>query len=416
MKVTAIASTIGAVLCAGVVAVGNAGANSHGATGVMHGDTYVKVSTLNGRSFQKPGPYAVGEYSIALRVTDANDTTYTTTVEVWYPAIAAPGARSSYNLATWVPASLQPLLTTARAKSLVARANYTEDAKLSLRVASGVFPLVLYSHGYAGVRDSSSYLTTRLASWGFVVAAPDHVTRDFTTTINSLIKVPPVSTDPNGDVADLLATIKLFADQDAGLVGGHVDPTHVIVLGHSAGAITAEKLAAYESVDFPTTSPLKGWIAMAGASLGETTMAPYDTVPTIPGVMLAADHDHVAPLFFMKDAYDDLGPARRFVELRNAGHQVFTDACAINDGHGATALIADALGSPLSASNAALSSDGCFTSSGVRINVTPEWEIVDQVVVASARYFLGFDASTKALVGLQTQFPSLVVADTTKTL
>lgn len=381
--------------------------------GELHGDTYVTVTHLGPSSFQGAGPYAVGEYSVPLSVTDAHGVTYTTTLEVWYPAVRHAGARTSYDLATWVPAKLQFLLKSAHARALVARARYVEDAQASIPVAHGVFPLVLFSHGYAGTRDGSSYLTTHLASWGFVVAAPDHVTRDFTTVVGDEIHVAPVSTDPNGDVADLLAAEDVLGTTGAGLVAGHVDPTHVVIVGHSAGAVTAEKLAAYESVMQPSSSFLKGWVALAGSTLNQTTTAPYDTIPTIPGVMVAADHDHVVPLWFMKESYSLLGPARRFVELRGAGHQVFTDSCAIDAGHGAAVPVADALGAPLSSSEAALSYDGCFTSSGARTNVAAQWRIVDQVVVASARLFLGFDTSTAGLDGLQTAYPSLVAVDTT---
>ena len=56
-----------------------------------------------------------------------------------------------------------------------------------LTVAQGRFPLVVFSHGYGGLRTQSSFLTAHLASWGFVVAAPDHLT----------VTSPPCSTRPS---------------------------------------------------------------------------------------------------------------------------------------------------------------------------------------------------------------------------
>src|SRR5215831_12356655 len=35
------------------------------------------------------------------------------------------------------------------------------------------YPLILMAHGFCGSRLNYEYLTTHLASWGFVVAAPD---------------------------------------------------------------------------------------------------------------------------------------------------------------------------------------------------------------------------------------------------
>ena len=66
---------------------------------------------------------------------------------------------------------------------------------------AGRFPLVVFSHGYAGFRDQSTFLTSWLASWGFVVAAPDHHSRDLTAVLRRAPR--PARTDrrrrPAGD-------------------------------------------------------------------------------------------------------------------------------------------------------------------------------------------------------------------------
>ena len=56
-------------------------------------------------------------------------------------------------------------------------------ACVGVPVATGRYPLVVFSHGYAGFRDQSTFLTAFLASWGFVVAAPDHYSRDLTEVL-----------------------------------------------------------------------------------------------------------------------------------------------------------------------------------------------------------------------------------------
>ena len=55
------------------------------------------------------------------------------------------------------------------------KASAFQDAPAATK--SGRFPLVIFSHGFAGYPEQSVSLTTHLASWGFVVAAPDHVER-----------------------------------------------------------------------------------------------------------------------------------------------------------------------------------------------------------------------------------------------
>ena len=50
-------------------------------------------------------------------------------------------------------------------------------------VADGAFPVVLFSHGFTGIRVQSSFLMSHLASWGMVVVAPEHPSRDLTNVL-----------------------------------------------------------------------------------------------------------------------------------------------------------------------------------------------------------------------------------------
>ncbi|MBN2224633.1 MAG: hypothetical protein JW765_08170 [Deltaproteobacteria bacterium] len=73
---------------------------------------------------------------------------------VWYPA-GGGKTRAVYDLGTFS--------RSGRART---------DAKPN--ASGGPYPLVVYSHGYAGCSVSSAYLCEALAAAGFVVAAPDH--------------------------------------------------------------------------------------------------------------------------------------------------------------------------------------------------------------------------------------------------
>ena len=73
---------------------------------------------------------------------------------VWYPAVGGK-TRAVYDLGTF-------------SRSGQARTDAKPDA------SGGPYPLVVYSHGYAGCSVSSAYLCESLAAAGFVVAAPDH--------------------------------------------------------------------------------------------------------------------------------------------------------------------------------------------------------------------------------------------------
>lgn len=397
--------------------------------GNLDGDTYVKVADLGSSTFETDGPYAVGTYSLNLSVTDANDKTYTTTVDVWYPSRRPSSPTSvlaSYDVSSWLPPSLLALVNAnPQSQALARQATYTEDAYRFSRTktrkgvvtgtvpkpAAGRFPLVVFSHGFAGFRDQSTYLTTHLASWGFVVAAPDQQSRVLTTVLGS----PSPTTDPNADVTELLDTIKLFTDGVGGTAQAITDPTHVIAFGHSAGGSTVERLASYLTAEQGSSSILKGFIGMAGADFSglSSETAPYNTVPSMPGVLVGGASDQVVAPGTLQTAYSELTGARRYIELTGAGHLVFSDLCQIAPGQGGLTVLAKALGITLTGSLQLLATDGCFPPD---IPVTTDWPLVDQIVVASARQMLGFDATDAGDATLAADDPSLVTVDTSAAL
>jgi len=62
----------------------------------------------------------------------------------------------------------------SRGRTLVTEVWYpARAAGRDVPVRRGHYPLVLLAHGYCGFRTNYEYLTGALASWGFVVAAPD---------------------------------------------------------------------------------------------------------------------------------------------------------------------------------------------------------------------------------------------------
>jgi fermentation-respiration switch protein FrsA (DUF1100 family) len=397
--------------------------------GTLHGDTYVKVTGLDSSTFEGDGPYSVGTYTLTMSVTDANDATYSTKVDVWYPIrrpTSTTATVATYNVSSWLPPSLLAIVDASpQSEALAAQATFTENAyrysktrtKKKVLVgtvpnpASGRFPLVVFSHGYAGFRDQSTYLTTHLASWGFVVAAPDQQSRVLTTVLGS----PSPTTDPNSDVTELLDTIKLFTDGNGGTAQKVTDPTHVIAFGHSAGGSTVERLASYFSATQGTSSILKGFIGMAGADFSglSSENPPYNTVPTMPGVLVGGANDQVVAPATLQTAYSELTGPRRYIELTGAGHLDFSDLCQIAPGQGGLTVLAKALGITLTGSLQLLATDGCFPPD---LPVTTDWPVIDQIVVASARQMLGFDTTDAGDATLATDDPSLVTIDTSAAL
>jgi alpha-beta hydrolase superfamily lysophospholipase len=402
---------------------------SHPKAGTLDGDTDVKVKDVNSSSFESDGPYAVGTYTLNMSVTDANGVTYSTPVDIWYPARkvrSATAVAASYDVSEWLPPSLLAVINASpQSQALAALASYTEGAYKYARTKtkkgvfvgtvpeprSGRFPLVLFSHGYAGFRDQSTYLTTHLASWGFVVAAPDQQTRVLTTVLGAT----PLTTDPNSDVTELLDTVKLFTDGHGGLAQDITDPTRVVAFGHSAGGSTVERLASYLTAEQGTSSFLKGFIGMAGADFSglPSETPPYNTVPSMPGVLVGGSNDQVVLPATLQSAYSELTGPRRYIELTGAGHLVFSDLCQIDPGQGGLTALATALGITLTGGLKTLATDGCFPPD---TPVTTDWPIVDQIVVASVRQMLGFDTSDAGDANLVNDDPTLVSTDTVSAL
>jgi len=256
---------------------------------------------------------------------------------------------------------------------------------------------VVFSHGYAGFRDQSTFLTARLASWGFVVAAPDHFSRDLTEVLGG-----PKGTTT--DVGDLMATITLMGAQDASVsspFSGHLDAGLVGAVGHSAGGAAVEALAA-------TDPRVTTFIGLAGATVGlsdRTSTGPSSVVPHQPGMLMSGTSDHVVSHVGMIAAYGRMHSPKRLILLRGAGHLVFADLCEVGSSQGGLLSIAAVLHVPVPASLVPLATDGCRPP-----DVPPprDWPVIRQAVTAQLRHAFGFDHSAAGLAGLGAAYPRAV--------
>lgn len=355
-----------------------------------HGDRVPAVRDLGPTSFTHRGPFKVGEATLALPTNDA-------AVEVWYPARRADvkGKQpATYDVVDWLPSLLQSLVPEGQG------ASYPSGGVRGVPVAPGRFPLVVFSHGYAGFPTQSSFLTSWLASWGFVVAAPDHRSRDLSAAMGN----PSAATT---DVGDLRTTITLLRTLDArrsGRFSGHVDTELVGAVGHSAGGAAVEALAA---ADRRVTT----FVGMAGAtvgSFGQEDSGPRSRVPRQPGLLLAGTADQIVELEGMEKAYDQLRKPKRLVLFKDAGHHAFSDLCEVGAAGGGLIAIADQLGIPVPEQFRVLATDGCESPD---LPPTQAWPAVRQATIAHLRNAFGFDRSRAGLGGLKGAFPGVVSAN-----
>ena len=172
-------------------------------------------------TFAQRGPYPVGTIDFIIPDDDGDRPL---PITVWYPALNPDGDTEEH--------TYRYGLLTTEGRALSTAAPNTDD---------GPYPLVIFSHGNSGFRLQSLFLTEHLASWGFVVIAPDHTTNTMMDSLQQatfLQDLPlnyfnrPVDIVRVLDYADMLNT-------DDSLLTSMIDLERVAVSGHSFGGLTA---------------------------------------------------------------------------------------------------------------------------------------------------------------------------------
>lgn len=343
--------------------------------------------------YTEAGPYPVGVTTLELAAGNK--------VEVWYPAVEGTTGAEFYDTRDFVPPAIKALLTA----DVPARYDYT--AGRDAAVADGMFPVVLFSHGYSGIRLQSTFLTAHLASWGMVVAAPDHWSRDLFHVLSA-----PVG-DRDSATGELLGALDLVTsgnDDPASLLMGHVDVSRVIALGHSAGGGTIVSAAKDDRVD-GYISMASGVIGMGGANA--TTTAP-PTFVNKPSFFIAGSVDAVVPVNKVtRPSFDAVpGPSRLWV-IDGVGHNGFDDFCTFGNGSGIIGVaLASGLGPLLDAQPQlkTLGQDGCIAPAQP---VDLGFPIIKHAVTAQLRYWFGDDATPVGLdSSVADQYDLAVTIDT----
>lgn len=320
-------------------------------------------------AFSEPGPYPVGATTFA--VDDGQS------FEVWYPAAETATGEVGYDVRDFVPRAIRDLLTAD------IPASYTYPGARDVAVAPGRFPVVLFSHGFSGIRVQSSFLTSHLASHGMIVAAPDHPSRDLFNTLSQT-----ASGDQADAVDDLFRALDLLVLADAttgGPFDGRVDAARVGLVGHSAGGGTVIAAALDERV--------AGYVSMAAG--GPAEGAEY---PDTPSLFLAGSLDAVVPVATATRPGFDAAPAPSwYAEIEATGHQGFADFCTFGDGTGIIGIAeASGLGPLLDTQPQfrRLGEDGCIPPAAP---VEQAFPIVRHTTTSFLRWVFGEDADPVGL-------------------
>jgi dienelactone hydrolase len=305
-----------------------------------------------------PGPYAVGVTTRTLP--DGG------LVEVWYPADdSTRGGTDTYALREFLPEGVAALVPEGIDDTLTYPA--TRDAAAA---SDGPFPVVLSSHGAAGYRMVSSRLNSNLASWGMVVAAPDHPSRDLANVLGGTSDGQPPAADQLRATRTYLTTL-----DDDPLLGGVLDNGRVALGGQSAGGGTIAEVALDEGI--------LGYVSYASGL--------RDDVPEVPSLFIAGALDSLIPAENTRTSFELAPPPSWLWIIDAAGHHASTDVCLIGGGTATLPELADqaGLGDFVDDRLRALASDGCTPPNRPVPDVVPA---VDQASVGFYRWVFGIDA------------------------
>jgi len=169
-----------------------------------------------------PGPYAVGVSTLDVPHTHPDDTVDRLHILIWYPA-------------------------KAQAKQPDNQADALPNAPLDPQV--GTMPVLVFSHGACATPDDYTWLIAHLASYGWLVVAPQHAHSYLTPDkgcASDNAKAWSVQLRP-GEMRAALDAVLALNRKAGSLLEEHIDEDHIAAAGHSLGGQTVFQLTGLDS-------------------------------------------------------------------------------------------------------------------------------------------------------------------------
>lgn len=328
-------------------------------------------------AYAERGEHQVGSVTVALA--DGRR------VVIWYPA--ADRAKDQPTEIFDIASLLAPAMQAKIDADL--RPQYEIDAHVGADPAEGgPFPVVVFSHGFAGFPEQSADLVTHLASWGFVVVAPDHVERSLSGLLGTAAQGVPKREDPEV-LSDALDVALAQGEDPTSPLDGLLDADQVAVTGHSAGAGAAYLMASSDP-------RIKGFISYSvgtGQPDADGKVAERP-VPKVPGMVMLGTADGIIPADDSRAVYEGMATPKHKVEIADAGHLVFSDICLIGKDQGGLVALTKEAGLDLPDQLLKLASDGCEDT---KLDPSKAFAAIDHFSVAFLRSLFGIDATPVGL-------------------
>lgn len=249
--------------------------------------------------------------------------------EIWYPILpkdrVGPGDRAKKMFGRWgdfVFGVFSLLVSDEEMENLRQPFNTTRDAPIA---PHGPFPVVLYSHGNAGIRFQAHTTCEHLASRGFVVVAPDHTGNAFVSALPDRLVIYNPLRSPldfvlrQQDLIFLLDEMTRLNDDDPeGMFTGMIDVEHAGLIGHSFGGNTVLEV-------FRRDPRFTACIAQAAPDIPWLN----DNMDGLLSMVSLQDHTLPDYIPLMKLIWWEAPVPKAKIEFLLGGHYTFTDACGL---------------------------------------------------------------------------------------